>query len=186
MDRAISTNSDIGVESKDAHHKPPFLSMNDKLGPPAQMKRFLIILVPLLLLAAAVIGAARIGLLPQGTPLDYFSPQASFVRRWHSELRGCRDALSAQASLKNNKEGGEAVMVADGSWTAIVMEHDCCTGAGFNATLYVTSAGEAYLDAESCYCGWLPLGEEIYEYPKISVAGFLAAVRASGKPLTRL
>lgn len=78
------------------------------------------------------------------------------------------------------------VTMSDGSWVAVVMEHHCCTGAGFDATLYVTSTGETHLDSESCYCGWLPLGDEIYEYPKTSSAAFLASVRSSGKQLTRL
>ena len=150
------------------------------------MKIFRTILVPPILLCAALIGVAWIGLLPRGTPFDYFSPEARFVRRWHSDLRACSDPTSAQVLLKRNKEGGEAVMMADGSWLAIVMEHSCCTGAGFNATLYVASTGETYLDPESCYCGWTPLGDEIYGYPMNSIADFLAAVRSSGKRITRL
>lgn len=77
-------------------------------------------------------------------------------------------------------------MMPDGSWVAVVMEHSCCTGAGFDATLYVASTGEAYLDSESCYCGWMPLGGELAGYPKTSIADFMAAVKASGKKTTRL
>ncbi len=138
------------------------------------------------LLATAVAGLAWFGLLPGGSPFDYFSPDARFVRRWHSGLLGCGDASSAQSLLKKNKEGGEVIKMSDGSWVAVVMEHKCCTGAGFDATLYVTSTGEAYLDSDTCYCGWMPLGDEICTCPKTRVADYLAAVRASGKRLTRL
>jgi len=150
------------------------------------MKRLRIILWPLILLGAALAGVAWTGLLPRGTPFDYFSPEARFVRQWRSDLRSCSDPDSAKTLLKRNKEGGEAVTMSDGSWVAVVMEHSCCTGAGFNATLYVVSTGETYLDSESCYCGWLPLGEEIYGYPKTSVHDFIAAVKSSGKKTTRL
>src|SRR5690349_16023269 len=116
------------------------------------MKRVCIMLLPLILLSAVLAGVAWTGLLPRGTPFDYFSPAARFVRQWRSDLRGCSNLHSAKALLQRNKEGGEAVTMADGSWVAVVMEHDCCTGAGFNATLYVASTGETYLDPESCYC----------------------------------
>jgi hypothetical protein len=150
------------------------------------MRRFRTVFWILALVASAIAGTAWIGLLPRGSPFDYFSPEARFVRRWHSDLRDCADASSAQSLLNKNKEGGEAITMSDGSWVAVVMEHHCCTGAGFDATLYVTSSGEAYLDSDTCYCGWMPLGDEIYTCPKTRVADFLAAVRASGKRLTRL
>lgn len=135
---------------------------------------------------AALIGAAWIGLLPQGIPFDCISPGARYVRSWHSDLRDCVDASSAQVLLARNKEGGEVVVMGDGTWVAVVMEHECCTGAGFNATLYVASTGEAYVDLDSCYCGWMPLGDELRAYPKTSVGAFLAAVRSRGKRLDRL
>ncbi|RYD31091.1 MAG: hypothetical protein EOP86_18635 [Verrucomicrobiaceae bacterium] len=140
----------------------------------------------LTLLCAALVGVAWTGLLPRGTFLDGLSPQARFVRHWHSGLSHCADSAAAEALLKHNKEGGEVAMMADGSWVSVVMEHSCCTGAGFNATLYVASTGEAVLDPESCYCGWMPLGEEIYNHPKTSVSDFLAAVGTDGKKIIRL
>ena len=84
------------------------------------MKRFRYILLPLILSGAALAGMAWIGILPRGTPLDYISPGARFVRGWHSDLRTCTDPASAQALLNRNKEGGEAVTMTDGSWVAIV------------------------------------------------------------------
>lgn len=140
----------------------------------------------LTLVCAAVVGVAWMGLWPRGTPLDYFSPQSRFVRHWYSGLSRCADPSAAQALVKDNKEGGEVVRMADGPWVSVVMEHSCCTGAGFNATLYIASTGGAFPDPESCYCSWMPLGEELYSHPKTSISDFLAAVRADGRRITRL
>ncbi len=150
------------------------------------MKRLFSITGVIALLCATLLGVAWFGLLPEGTPFDNFSPKSRFIRSWRGALLNCPNAAAATTALRSNKEGGEAVMMADGSWVAVVMEHACCTGAGFDATLYVTSTGEVYLDPESRYCGWLPLGGEIYAYPKRDIAEFLSAVSSSGKPLTRL
>ena len=134
---------------------------------------------------AVLAAVAWTGLLPRGTPLDFFAPETRFVSRWRSELRFCPAPAAAELILKDNKEGGEVVRMADGSWVAVVMEHACCTGAGFNATLYVSSTGEAWLDSATCYCGWMPLGDELAGYPATGVADFIAAVNAS-KPIVRL
>lgn len=118
--------------------------------------------------------------------MDHFSPESSFVRSWHSSLRFCSDSTAPTSIAAGDKEGGDVFVLHDGSWVAVVMEHPCCTGAGFNATVYVTSTGAAYLDPSSCYCGWLPRGEELAGHPKDSQKAFFAAVRGSGKTLRRL
>jgi hypothetical protein len=141
------------------------------------------ILLSVSLLLALAIGAVRLGLFPEGTPLDYFSPQSTFVRKWEKELLNCHNIKTAEAMLKLNKEGGQVVTMKDGSWVSIVMEHSCCTGAGFNATLYITSAGGSYLETDSCYCSFSDLRDEIYGYSQESTATFLEAVRSNRKHL---
>lgn len=121
-----------------------------------------------------------------GMPLDCFAPQSRFIRHWTHTLRGSGSAAAATEAIQRNKEGGKMVHLADGSWVAVVMEHHCCTGAGFDATLYVASDGQAWLDSETCYCGFLPLDGELHEYSRQSIPAFLASVRANGKPLIRL
>ena len=150
------------------------------------MKKLRPIFALLILLCTALVGVAWIGFLPRGTPLDYFSPQARFIRHWQSDLSRCSGPSAAQSMLYRNKEGGEAVRMLDGSWVAVVMEHSCCTGAGFDATLYVASTGGTFLDLDSSYCGWMPLGDEIHNYPKTGISEFLTAVKAGGKKIIQL
>ncbi|MES2708342.1 MAG: hypothetical protein V4726_17235 [Verrucomicrobiota bacterium] len=146
------------------------------------IKRAIQVLLPL---GAVLMVAAKTGLLPSGTPLDYFAPAPSFARHWIQKLRHCGNTAAAQEALLKNKEGGRGVTMDDGTWVAVAMEHDCCTGAGFNATVYVTSLGGAFVDSNSCYCGFLPLGEELYGYDRRSIPAFLASVEASGKHLVQ-
>lgn len=135
-------------------------------------------------LVAATLGAGWIGLLPW--PLNYFSPESRFIRYWRQTLEKCPDASSADRALSANKEGGDVVHLADGTWVAVVMEHECCTGAGFNATLYVTSTKEAYLDSRTGYCGFFPLREELLSAEKRSIPDFLNSRKGEGKQLSRL
>lgn len=150
------------------------------------MKRLIWIGLPLALLLAILTGIAKFGLVPRGTPLDYFAPESAFVREWRAALESSQSPDDALTKLGKNKEGGEVVRMADGTWVAVVMEHECCTGAGFNATLYVTSKGKSYLDADTCYCGFFLLGRELQGHDNSSIDAFLTAVRASGKPLAEL
>ncbi len=148
------------------------------------MKRLAIIGIPIALLCVAMfVGAAKIGMLPQGTPFDFLSPASSFVRSWESQIASSDDPDAIESFVSKNKEGGWVIRTDDGGWVSVVMEHECCTGAGFNATLYVTSAGDSFLDTKTCYCGSMPLAEAISSYSRASPDAFLADVRAGGKQL---
>jgi hypothetical protein len=150
------------------------------------MKSILKLGLPLCLLLAALIELAKIGILPTGTPFDYFRPEACYAREWRDKLQAAKSAESALSAVQENIEGGELVRLSDGTWVAVVMEHACCTGAGFNATLYVTSAGRAYLDSDSCYCGFTELGEELSASDKKSIEAFLTSIKSGGKHITEL
>lgn len=149
------------------------------------MKRFLKICLPICLVLALLIGIARLGFMPRGTPLDYFSPELAFIREWQTKLESCKTHESATLILQDNKEGGKVIFLSDGTWIAVVMEHACCTGAGFNATLYVTSEGDTYLDSDTCYCGFMPLAEELMTHDKKSIDSFFVSIRSSGKHITK-
>lgn len=150
------------------------------------MKCLALIIASLIAIGAALVGLARMGILPEQGPLAALSPRAQFVRSWTKTLRRSPDAAAAGLALQGNREGGQVIPMADGSWVAVVMEHACCTGAGFNATLFVTSAREAYLDDQTGSCTWEVLASDLQTYPIQSAAEFLAAARSQGKPLERL
>ena len=150
------------------------------------MKQLLKTCLTVISVIGLVVGAASLGIVPRGTPLDFFSPESTFIRRWHSALQSCSNLADAKRMAARNKEGGDVVVLNDGSWVAVAMEHAWCTGAGFNATIYVISSGAAYLDPSTCYCGWFPLGYELAGHSKDSQDAFFSAVRASGKTLTQL
>lgn len=145
------------------------------------MKRFWVMGVAVVFVVlVGVYGAARYGLLPRGTWLDYFAQEVDFVRGWVEVLRGCADADAAEAAVKGNKEGGMVLRMADGSWVAVVMEHKCCTGAGFNATVYVMSDGRAFVDEDTCYCGRTDLDWSLEVYELRDGESFLEQVRERG------
>lgn len=138
------------------------------------------------LLATLIIGLAMLGKIPRGTPMDTLAPEAHFVQQWKTQLESATNPEAAAAIVRQNKEGGKVVHLNDGTWIAVVMEHECCTGAGYNATLYVTSSGESYLDVETCYCAFMELDGEIDHHSHASIAAFLDDIRSSGKMITRL
>ena len=73
------------------------------------MKRYLRIGIPICVLLTLLIGIAKIGLMPRGTLLDYFAPEAAFIQEWRTQLETSENPESASSALKKNKEGGEVV-----------------------------------------------------------------------------
>lgn len=142
------------------------------------------VIISITLLALITLGAARIGILPYGTPLDFLTPRATWVRSWNHTLRDCADAKAAEKAIKINRDGGTVCVMDDGTWVVIVTEHTCCSGAGFDAALYVTSNKESYLDTKTNYCEF-SLADEVAAHSKKNIPEFLASVHALGRRLSK-
>lgn len=59
-----------------------------------------------------------------------------------------------------------------GEWVAVAMEHACCSGAGFNATIFYDSSGATYIDTTHSFCGVEGSGEELGRAGVDSLATF--------------
>ena len=61
---------------------------------------------------------------------------------------------------------------ADGSSVAIAMEHACCSGRGYNATVVYDSEGKIFVNTEHSFCGEEGLAADMSSVPAKSLAQF--------------
>ena len=59
-----------------------------------------------------------------------------------------------------------------GEWVAVAMEHSCCSGAGFNASIFFDSNGSTFVDTTYSFCGVEGMGEELHRVETSNLAGF--------------
>jgi len=102
------------------------------------------------------------------------------VPRFYKNARKLLQPLSG--SYENVKMGRShddppmIIRLASGEWYAVVLEHDCCSGAGFDAVMIKDSSGSIYT-AEKNYCGYE--GFHIDESPK-DVESLRKALESNG------
>lgn len=76
------------------------------------------------------------------------------IAKWSEEFRNCRNLENVE---KLATKGGNPVYIlkfTNGEWVAARMEHACCSGAGYNATVFFDSHGKIYADKTYSFCGY--------------------------------
>jgi hypothetical protein len=102
---------------------------------------------------------------PDGLPIHVVFAMNSIGGRynWHNEgnantVFGLMIMLLAyvvaRTGRKNNRGNNHTITLAfeDGGSASVILEHSCCTGAGFDAVAIRTSDGQEYV-ADKNYCG---------------------------------
>ncbi len=69
-----------------------------------------------------------------------------------------------------------------GESIAVRMEHACCSGAGFNATVLYGSDGKVLVDTEHCFCGYEGMVFELKSIPAGSLAEFIDGTHLHFRP----
>ncbi len=93
-----------------------------------------------------------------------------FVKVWATTFKKC-PTLKAVKSLPN----ANVIYIRtfnNGEWVAVSMEHACCSGAGFNATVFYDSQHKIYSDTTYSFCGLEGLASELGEIKATSLKTF--------------
>lgn len=102
---------------------------------------------PLLVAAAALFGV--------GAALAQTNPamaRRAFIRTWTSRFRACHN-LSDVRRLPD----ADFLCIRTfptGEWVAVSSEHSCCSGAGFDATIFYDSRSQLQVDTTYSFCGY--------------------------------
>lgn len=65
---------------------------------------------------------------------------------------------------------------ADGSSIAVFMEHACCSGRGYNATVIYDSEGHIFVNTDRSFCGFEGLSHDMSSVPAESLPDFYAHI----------
>jgi hypothetical protein len=93
-----------------------------------------------------------------------------FVATQSQRLRACRTLPEVRQVADFTRT------FPDGSWVAAVSEHACCSGAGFNATVFYDSSGGIRVDQTHAFCGTEGLQGELNQIAGNSLAAFYAGL----------
>ena len=94
---------------------------------------------------------------------------AVFVTQNTGEMCHYAKPIDVPNAYKRTFPNGESV--------AIRMEHACCTGAGFNATVLYGSDGHVFADTKRCFCGYEEMAFSLEHVPAHSLSEFLKESR---------
>ncbi len=93
-----------------------------------------------------------------------------FIRESIAEMRRYNDPLQVPGVVYKRR-------FADGSAIAICMEHACCSGRGYNATVIYDSEGKVFVNTERIFCGYEELSYDMSAVPAKSLAEFYTGLR---------
>lgn len=94
----------------------------------------------------------------------------AFIATWESRFGRC-------GSLREIRSLPEAELIyvrefPTGEWVAARSEHSCCSGAGFDATVFYDSAGAVRRDTSCSFCGYEGLKGRLDQVQARSLAQF--------------
>ena len=101
----------------------------------------------------------------------------AFVAHWAKLFQDCPDIASIQALP--TKERPDCIFIrafTNGQWVAVRMEHSCCSGAGFDASVFVDSTRTIRYDTTHTFCGNETLSAELGRIQAAGPAGFYASL----------
>ena len=100
-----------------------------------------------------------------------------------ANARASRFIHSKGALLKNCESYADAQRVAqfarkfsDGTWVAVISEHACSSGAGFDATIFYDSSGIMRVDKTHHFCGTEGLENELSRVTASTLREFYAGL----------
>jgi hypothetical protein len=102
------------------------------------------------------------------------SPTVTFVADSARDFRRL-GSLKAMKNLPIEKQPYTRTF-ANGEWIAVQMEHSCCSGAGFNATVIYDSKGHLSFDTTRAFCGYEDMASEFSRIKAGSLKDFYRKV----------
>ena len=101
----------------------------------------------------------------------------AFVTHWAGLFRKCPDLASIRTLPP--KERPDCVYIRqfpNGQWVAVKMEHSCCSGAGFDASVFLDSTRIIRYDKTYSFCGYEGLCGELEKVQATELDGFYASL----------
>jgi hypothetical protein len=131
-------------------------------------------LLPFVRSNALAFGLAAILLLAVTTTIAWAIRPTVFVRSWTARLRPCKSLTDI--ALLPERDRILTQEFSNGEWVAGVMEHSCCSGAGFDATIFKDSRGKIFVDRTYSFCGYEEL-EQLFGPTIRSLDEFYSALK---------
>lgn len=100
-----------------------------------------------------------------------------FVRHWARLFQKCPDVDSIRALPP--AERPDCIYTrqfTNGQWVAVRMEHSCCSGAGFDASVFADSTRTIRYDTTYSFCGYESLCGELGSVAATNLDGFYASL----------
>ncbi len=101
----------------------------------------------------------------------------AFVAHWVGQFQNCPDV--AGISALPPAERPDCIYIrqfTNGQWVAVRSEHSCCSGAGFDASVFLDSTRTIRYDTTYSFCGYEGLCGELGAVQATDLAGFYAAL----------
>lgn len=119
----------------------------------------------LIIISVGIISLMVIAIMRSGQ-----SASDAFVERWSKQFK-------MAGNLKAVKALPQAKLIyiqtfKNGEWVAATCEHACCSGAGYNATVFYDSQRKIYYDTTYSFCGLEGLGGELGKAKATSLQTF--------------
>ena len=103
-------------------------------------------------------------------------PEA-FVSHWASLFEKCSDVAAIRALPA--AERPDCIYIREftnGQWVAVTMEHACCSGAGFNGSVFFDNTRTIRYDTTHSFCGYEGLCGELGNVQAKNLAEFYASL----------
>ena len=110
----------------------------------------------------------------------YDARSMRFVDHWASLLSRCRNIQEVEAVAKEQDRLVLTRRFDSGEWVAVCSEHSCCSGAGFDATVFVDSKGTIQYDTTHSFCGYEGLCGELNGVAASNLNQFYSGVDSMG------
>ena len=101
----------------------------------------------------------------------------SFINHWSKEFRKCSNLQAIETLQEQEKAHIYRRTFANGDWVAVKMEHACCSGAGFDATVFYDSSGKVYCDTSYTFCGYEVLNKCLNKIKADSLKDFYSVLQ---------
>ena len=84
--------------------------------------------------------------------------QTAFVSKWSQRLQHIDSPSKIPENYKNDLY---ALNFSNGEWIITAMDHSCCSGSGFDATVIRDSRGKVAYDVSHTFCGFEGMSSEL-------------------------
>ncbi|EKD82080.1 MAG: hypothetical protein ACD_39C01492G0001 [uncultured bacterium] len=87
---------------------------------------------------------------------------------------------------KQDYEKYSKFIMQDNSWVVLAMNHDCCSGDGFNCVISKDNTGQVMIDENKNFCGVEAMCNQANELASDSTSAFYSGLTSIGLKLEKI